>query len=146
MPEPGRRIVEQELRQGGHALPWVDLAAFARRAIALAAADRAIPDDRGGRVFFDRGLVDAAVALQHAGGAAAVCTLRHGARYHRQVFMTPPWPEIFAADAERRHGLADAIGEYHRLLAAYRALGYETVLLPKVGVVERADFVLRHLR
>ena len=67
MPEPGRRIVEQELRQGGHALPWVDLAAFARRAIALAAADRAIPDDRGGRVFFDRGLVDAAVALQHAG-------------------------------------------------------------------------------
>lgn len=145
VPEPGRRIVEQELRQGGHALPWIDLAAFARRAIALASADREVPNGAGGWVFFDRGLVDAAVALEYSGGEGVVATLRQGKRYHRQVFMAPPWPEIFVADEGRRHSLADAIAEYDRLLTAYGALGYETILLPKASVGERADFVLSHL-
>lgn len=31
VPEPGRRIVEEEQRGDGRALPWVDLAAFAMR-------------------------------------------------------------------------------------------------------------------
>jgi predicted ATPase len=38
--EPGRRIVREELRRDGSALPWLDKIAFARRAIALALADR----------------------------------------------------------------------------------------------------------
>ena len=33
-----------------------------------------------------------------------------------------------------------------RLLKTYRELDYETVILPKVSVEERADFVLRTLR
>ncbi|AHK02241.1 ATPase [Agrobacterium tumefaciens] len=34
--EPGRRIVIEETRNNGTALPWIDLEAFARRAIAMA--------------------------------------------------------------------------------------------------------------
>jgi predicted ATPase len=146
VPEPGRRIVEEEMRGDGGALPWVDLAAFARRAIAMAGSDRRVPDAATGWVFFDRGLVDAAVALEHATGHSAVTILAQSRRYHRQVFMTPPWPEIFISDSERRHRLEDAITEYHRLVAAYGEYGYETIILPKVGVGERAEFVLHHLR
>jgi predicted ATPase len=146
VPEPGRRIVEAEMRGDGSALPWVDLAAFARRAIAMAGADRRVPEPATGWVFFDRGLVDAAVALEHATGHPAAAILEQSRRYHRQVFMTPPWPEIFVTDSERRHRLEDAVTEYHRLAAAYGEFGYETILLPKVGVGERAEFVLQHLR
>ncbi len=70
VPEPGRRIVQEEQSGDGNALPWVDLGAFAHRAIALAAADRRRTAGVDGWVFFDRGLVDAAVALQHATGRA----------------------------------------------------------------------------
>jgi predicted ATPase len=66
--EPGRRIVKEELLGNGLALPWVNEAAFARRAIALALADRAKAIGHGGWVFFDRGLIDAAAALQHLTG------------------------------------------------------------------------------
>jgi predicted ATPase len=66
-------------------------------------------------------------------------------RYHRRVFFAPPWPEIYAADAERRHDLDAAIAEYHRLSSAYPSLGYEIMALQKVDVSERADFVLRTL-
>jgi predicted ATPase len=57
----------------------------------------------------------------------------------------PPWREIYATDPERRHGLDAALAEYARLLEAYPSLGYEVFVLPKVGVNERADFVLSTL-
>jgi predicted ATPase len=143
--EPGRRIVQQEMAGDGAALPWVDEAAFARRAVAMALEDRASASAHAGWVFFDRGLVDAASGLQHLTGEPALETLGRSHRYHRRVFLTPPWPEIYATDAERRHGFDAALAEYSRLLAAYPALGYEVIVLPKVSITERADFVLEAL-
>ena len=143
--EPGRRIVAEERERGGSALPWVDGAAFARRAIALSLADRAAAADWPGPVFFDRGLIDAAAALQHLTGEAAVAALARAHPCHRRVFLAPPWPALYATDAARRHGLAEAVAEYERLRAVYPALGYEIVLLPKTGVERRADFVLARL-
>lgn len=140
--EPGRRIVQHELQHGGaRALPWIDLGAFAHRALGLAIADRLICPEEG-RVFFDRGVIDAAVAIAHATSEPIREPLAQAHRYNACVFMAPPWPEIFVADDERRHGLEDAVAEYERLQAAYPALGYEVVELPKVSVAERADFVL----
>lgn len=145
VPEPGRRIVAAELRGNGAALPWRDLAAFARRALAMSAQDRAAVATAPGWVFFDRGPIDAAVALEHATGQPIRETLRGLRPFHRCVFLTPPWPEIFQRTAERRHGLDEAIAEYDRLLCGYARLGYEPVILPSVPVAERADFVTGHL-
>lgn len=144
--EPGRRIVASELEGDGAALPWVDGVAFARRAIALSLADRAAAEHLPGWVFFDRGLIDAAAALQHLTGEPAVDDLCRTHRYNRRVFLTPPWPEIYVADRERRHGLAEAIAEYDRLRVVYPSLGYEVCILPKLSVAERADLVLAMLR
>lgn len=146
VPEPGRRIVEEEMRVGGSALPWVNPAAFAKRAVEMARCDLENVVYAARWVFFDRGLVDAAVALQHSAGASAATVLRRNRRYYRQVFLTPPWSEIFVEDGERRHGFADAVSEYERLFRAYGEFGYQTILLPKVGVGERVDFLLGHLR
>jgi predicted ATPase len=142
--EPGRRIVREELQGDGSALPWVDATKFARRAIAMSLADMTEATAHQGRVFFDRGLIDAAVALEHLGGGSARATI--GAhRFHSRVFLTPPWPEIYVSDGERQHGFDAAVAEYQRLLIAYPALRYEPILLPKVSVEARADFVLRSL-
>jgi predicted ATPase len=143
--EPGRRIVREEMLGEGSALPWADATAFARRTIVLALADRAVAKDAAGWVFFNRGLIDAAAALQHITGEPALATFGQAHRYHRRVLLTPPWPEIYVADPERRHGLDAAIAEHRRLLDLYPSLGYEVTILPKIGVAERADFVLRGL-
>jgi hypothetical protein len=47
-----------------------------------------------------------------AAGLDVVQTLGNTYRYNRHVFLTPPWPEIFVTDQERRHSLAEAIAEY----------------------------------
>jgi predicted ATPase len=98
------------LAREGLALPgkW-GRAAFARRAIQLALADRSAAADRpAGWVFFDRGLIDAAAALEHLTGEPALDALGPAHRYHRRVFLAPPWPEIYLTDPERRHGFDDA--------------------------------------
>lgn len=143
--EPGRRIVAEERRGTGKALPWVDPTAFAKRAIAMAFADRAGVAEADGFVFFDRGLIDAAAALERAAGVPVAQTLQRLPRLHQLVFMTPPWPEIFTTDGTRQHSMAAAVDEYRHLLVVYERLGYTTVILPKADVGARADLVLDRL-
>jgi len=144
--EPGRRIVHEEIDGEGSALPWVDTAAFLRRAIAMSLADRVSARTLEGWVFFDRGLIDAAAGLQYLTGETVLAPLGQTHRYHHRVFLTPPWPEIYLTDSERRHGLDSAVAEYLRLLEIYPSLGYEVSILPKIGAAERADFILKALK
>ena len=142
--EPGRRIVIEETRNNGTALPWIDIEAFARRAIAMALEDRQKAPAEG-LVFFDRGLIDAASALRHVSGDGFIDTLKNTHRYNPLVFLTPPWPEIYRGDDERRHGFDAAVEEYERLVRDYEALGYDSVVLPKSGIEDRADFILARI-
>ncbi|MFC3340097.1 AAA family ATPase [Paracandidimonas soli] len=144
--EPGRRIVQEETRTGGHALPWIDIAAFLRRVITAALEDHANAlRSNAPRVFFDRSLIDAAAALQALTGEPTLKTLGQAHRYHPCVFLAPPWPEIYVQDKERRHGMDAALAEFERLQHAYPVLGYTISVLPKIGAAERADFVLETL-
>lgn len=145
--EPGRRVIAEEEQGDGRALPWHDMKAFLLRVIAMAREDleraRAAQE---GWVFFDRGLIDALVALGNIEGEPTVGAFADGPlHYHHRVFLVPPWPGIFVQDEARRHDLAFATQEYSRLLAAYPALGYETIVLPKMSVAQRADHVLECL-
>jgi predicted ATPase len=143
--EPGRRIVAEQLKHNGRALPWVDAAAFARRAIEVSLADLMVADTSARWVFFDRGLIDAAAALGHLTGEPVVESLGLLHRYNKRVFLAPPWPELYAPDQERRHSLAEAVAEYDRLVDVYPRLGYDIHVLAKVTVAGRADWVLASL-
>lgn len=145
IPEPGRRIVAQELAGTGAALPWVNAEAFARRAVALSLADYKAAQALPGRVFFDRGLGDALAALDHATGQVGTDTAAVRTLFDPRVFMLPPWPEIFVHDAERQGGWDEAVAEYERLCAFYPRLGFAVVTVPKMPVPGRVDRILAHL-
>lgn len=145
--EPGRRVVREALSSGGDALPWQAPERFAERVTDLAIADHDAALARGGLTLFDRSLIDAEAWYWRTGRAlpAALATALARGRYDRVVFMAPPWPELFATDAERRHGFDEAVAEYDALLQAYAARGHDCVLLPRVAVAERVAFVLAGL-
>jgi predicted ATPase len=143
--EPGRRVVAEQLREGGIGLPWLDPVGFLQRVLALAQADYDAASAANGWVFFDRGVIDAAAGLHHLTGEPDPAELARHYRHHRRVFLVPPWREIHVTDAERRHGMDEAIAEYHRLASTYPALGYEVAVLPKVSVAARADMLLAAL-
>jgi predicted ATPase len=97
--------------------------------------------------FFDRGIIDQVGGLRHMNLPVPqhLLTAAERLRYHEQVFLAPPWREIFANDSERRHGFDEAAASYDALLRAYESFGYRTIVLPKVNVETRADFILEHL-
>ncbi|MCB4323967.1 AAA family ATPase [Alcaligenes sp. 13f] len=143
--EPGRRIVQEQVANGGSALPWQDMEAFLKEAIKVAQTDYSNAPKDDPWVFFDRGLIDAAAALEELTGTPLLDELNKTHPYHSQVFLTPPWPEIYKADPERRHDMDAALHEYERLERVYPLLEYQVHLLPKTSVENRADFVLETL-
>lgn len=143
--EPGRRIVQAETDPASARLPWNSLAGFSQAAIELALDDYRRAQDTPGLVFFDRGLIDALLALQHATAQPPTDDFISPRRYHRLVFLTPPWEQIYVADAERRHAFAEATREYERLVEGYPTLGYDVSILPRTDISTRADIVLERL-
>jgi predicted ATPase len=148
VPEAGRQIVREQDRTGGDALPWTAPTRFAELAVSWCVEDLLGAARAPGPVFLDRSPIDQLAGLERLGlpvpDSVAAAAARY--RYNATVFVAPPWPEIFVADAERRHGFDEALAEYGPLRSTYARLGYRLVDLPKTGVAARADFVLERLR
>jgi predicted ATPase len=145
VPEPGRRIVAEQKANSGKALPWIDLNAFSKRALAMAKDDLIEANKNKHLVFFDRGIIDAAIALEYSGGRVYREILGETQHYSPEVFLAPPWPEIYKTDADRKHRFDEALAEYERIGSALLELGYNIHMLPKVCVNDRVDFVLKTL-
>ena len=145
--EPGRQIVKEQNFIGGPAIPGKNPRKFAELCISRGIHNMILAASTRAHVFFDRSIVDNINGLQWMPGGAP----RHFHRalelfrYAEKVFMTPPWPELFRNDPERTHSLDDAIAEYRTLIPAYQRLGHKVIILPKVSVKERVDFILQKL-
>lgn len=142
--EPGRQIVKEQIAIEGDALPWTNLRKFLDLALSRYLFQFNSQRESQNFVFFDRGIIDALQLNQPQPEY-----FRHAAskfRYNRLVFLVPPWEEIFTSDPERQHSFEAAKKEFDELMVKYKDYGYETVLIPKVGVKERVDFILEKLK
>ena len=146
-PEPGRQIVKEQLFIAGDGLPWDDALKFVELCLSRAMYfyNTAQPGDRP--ALFDRSIIDNVAGLQRIGYdlSPSLSEAVQRYRYARRVYMTPPWPELFAHDAERRHTFEEAEAEYESLLTAYPTYGYEVVVIPKRSLRARADFLEKEL-
>ena len=147
-PEPGRQIVKEQQSVGGDGLPWKNATKFAELCVSRAMYFYNAALLHEPPVFFDRSVIDNISGIERLGlpmPAYFPQTLIQY-RYAPRVFMVPPWREIFVKDAERQHSYTDAQEEFYGLQQAYEANGYEVVLIPKLPVNARADFIERELR
>jgi predicted ATPase len=147
MPEAGRAIIQDQMAIGGAALPWSDRFAFAELMLGWELRSYREAQRHAGPVLFDRGIPDVAGYLTLSGLPVGAHVARAVAayRYRPEVFIAPPWPEIFTPDAERRQSLHEADATYHALAEAYSEAGYGLVPLPRAPVAERVRFVLSRI-
>jgi predicted ATPase len=105
--EAGRAIIQEQVKSGGHALPWSDPRAFAELMFEWELRSYRDAAEKNGVVFFDRGIADVVgyLRLMALPVPAHMDAAVRSHRYHRRVFVAPPWPEIFAQDAERKQTL-----------------------------------------
>lgn len=143
MPEAGRAVIRDQTASGGTGLPWQDRDRFAALMQVYDTNSYAAARLKSGHVFFDRGLPDVVGYLELCGlpvpkGLDSAC---RRLRYCETVFIAPHWPEIYVQDEERKQDPAEAERTFAAMLAVYPRYGYRPVVLPKVGVVERAALV-----
>lgn len=142
--EAGRGIIQDQVAIGGRALPWHNPELFAELMLSWEVRSYHLAQQTSGLVFFDRGVVDMVGYFrllglpvpQHVVKASQVF------RYHRRVFLAPPWPAIYEQDRERKQDFAEAARTCEAMAAAYTEYGYELVELPREPVGERIRFVL----
>lgn len=147
MHEISRSIIKEQLESGGNILPWKNLATFSRIIFERRIKQfEEAPDNEW--VFFDRGIPDivAYMSKDELEVPSSYMLKLEECNYYPVVFIVPPWPEIFKNDAERMEDFKTACEINEIITDTYLRLGYETLILPKISVKERAQFVLNNLR
>jgi predicted ATPase len=66
-------------------------------------------------------------------------------RYAAEVFVAPPWQEIYETDNERKQDFAEAERTWKQITETYQECGYSLIELPNTTPKLRADFILEHL-
>ncbi|HAD97924.1 MAG TPA: hypothetical protein DCG19_11000 [Cryomorphaceae bacterium] len=143
--EISRAVIRQQLDLGTKLLPWDDLPGFSHLVFAgqKQQYEAVVP---GKWNFYDRGMPDVLAYLRNESIHEEI--LEDMARqypYYPTVFLTPPWPEIYSVDEERREDL-DAMHTIHdELQGVYEDLGYEVMELPRIPAEERLKMILEKL-
>ncbi len=144
IPESGRDIIRHQLETKGNKLPWADRQGYAWEMFQTAIHDYKQVLEKNANTFFDRGLPDVI-------GYLTLCKLpipdemwlaAKQYRYHRVVFITPPWQEIYVNDSERKQSFEEAIATYEVMHRIYLDLDYTLTEIPKAPLEERAHFVV----
>ena len=146
MHEVSRSIIKEQLESGGDILPWKNLTTFSR----LLFERRVKQFEKAPStnfVFFDRGIPDiiAYMGKDELEIPSSYMLKVEECSYHNTVFIVPPWQEIYKNDLERMEDYPTACAVNEVIISTYQNLGYTTVILPKVSVKERADYILAHL-
>ena len=141
--EAGRGVIREQMQSGGDGLPWIDRERFAELMFEWELRSYRDAERQDGPVIFDRGLPDT-IGYLRLEGLEAPAWMEEEAwrlRYNVQVFIAPPWQEIYGKDEERRQSWDVAVRTYEQMVETYTDLGYELMELPRATVEQRARFV-----
>jgi predicted ATPase len=146
-PEEARQIIQEQVRNGGNALPWADRESYTKLMLerSIESFKKHTPNRKP--AFSDRGIPDTLsyarlIGLSDERYIRIAC---HHYRYASLVFIAPPWHEIYETDNERKQDFAEAVRTYEQLTVTYHECGYELLELPKLAPSDRAGFVLNQL-
>lgn len=137
-----RAVIREQVAAGGSAVPWIDAKGCCDLTTARDIADFDRLAGETDRVFFDRGLMD----MYGANGVSPSPELVEALatrRYNSRVFVFPPWREIYTTDAERREDWSRMEAVFEEILTTLPGLGYEAVVVPKLDVAARAEWILQ---
>jgi len=94
-------------------------------------------------VFFDRGLPDSIAYFKLSGIDSTEPLKKSGYHRYKHVFFFERFG--FSKDQVRSENEATADKLDFLIYDSYRMLGYDLVPVPKLPILERADFILTHL-
>ncbi|RXM53246.1 MULTISPECIES: AAA family ATPase [unclassified Chryseobacterium] len=146
VPEEGRRIIKEQLDSNGNGLPWMNKELFAGLMFdaSVETYQKMIQISGADPVFFDRGILDTIgyLKLEKIPVPKEMEITAREMMYNKNVFILPPWKEIYENDPERKQTLEVAERTFECMYETYREYGYHLIEVPKVTVEQRIKFIL----
>jgi len=142
VPEPAREVLAEERARGGDFVPDRDAARFVALLLERAIRAHGAAAESGVVTVFDRGVPDCiayATVLRVDPGPALEASLLH--RYHREVAILEPWPEIYTTDDERTMTFDQTIAFHEAIIDAYERANYSFAVVPHDAIDRRAEHV-----
>lgn len=140
--EFARDLIESELSSGGEILPWKNPKLF-QQEILKQRIDfyESVPENT--IAFADRGIPDQLAFARYKGFGFTESLLQEAQKYEysHQVFITPPWPEIFRNDAIRTETYEEAVRIHEFIRITYAELNYQIFELPLKSIRIRMEYL-----
>lgn len=97
-------------------------------------------------VFIDRGIPDV-LAYMDFFNTEYTDEFRNACHLHKydQIFILPPWKEIYTSDNERYESFSESERISKFLFNTYKEFGYHPIEVPKTSIIERTEFILNNL-
>lgn len=151
VPEIARELIKEQQETNGEALPWKDKGLYRDLMFerSIESFEQMMEAYHGNDpVFFDRGFLDALcyAALEGIPIDPEMKTLAETLRYNTNVFILPPWKDIYQTDAQRKQDWNEAVFTYNKMIQTYRGYQYDLIEVPKTSVQDRADFILDFIK
>ncbi|WP_223599019.1 AAA family ATPase [Chryseobacterium sp. GVT01B] len=146
VPEEGRRIIKEQIESGGEGLPWLNKELFAKLMFeeSVKTYRKLNQSIHLKPVFFDRGIWDTLgyMRLENIPVPEVMITKAREMVYNNNVFILPPWKEIYENDPERKQSIEKAILTFECMKEIYQEYGFNIIEVSKVTVEMRAAFIL----
>ena len=143
--EIAREIINEQLKIKGDIVPWIKLDLFNQHVLLRMIKQHETVSEEVH--FFDRGLPDN-IGYLRLGNLSLRPELKEAVnkyRYNKKVFFLEPWKEIYVNDVVRVEPFEFALKVSDNIKNAYLEFGYEVVVVPKVSVEKRVEFVLNQI-
>jgi len=145
IPEPARTVIDLYKKYSPELLPHISKE-NRERFQALIQNETIKNFDENTHGIFDRSILDE-IGYRTRYIIEISYELKEAAKTKRydKVFIFPIWEEIFKNDDVRSETLEEAaiIGEY--LHKAYTDWGYTPIIVPKMSVIDRINFILKEI-
>ncbi|MGU3374820.1 AAA family ATPase [Chryseobacterium sp. M5A1_1a] len=144
--EEGRRIIKEQLNINGNGLPWVNKKLFAELMFEASVKTyrKMIQISDVKSIFFDRGILDTIgyLKLENMSVPEELETMASEMPYNKNVFILPPWKEIYENDLERKQTWEEAIHTFENMKEIYLQHEYNIIEVPKLTPEQRVRFIL----
>ncbi|AZA83252.1 ATPase [Chryseobacterium lactis] len=149
-PEEGRRIIKEQLISHGTGLPWIDRKYFAELMFeaSLKTYEKMRSISAAEAIFFDRGILDTLgyLKLENILVPEEMEIKAKELIYQKNVFILPPWKEIYQNDEERKQTFEVAIATFECMKEIYLEYGYHVIEVPKITAEERTQFIMEFIK
>ncbi|CAL66419.1 AAA family ATPase [Christiangramia forsetii] len=94
-------------------------------------------------IFIDRGLPDVVAYMDYFETEyPEVFNKTCENNRYDQIFILPPWKDIYTSDNERYESFDEALKISSYLYSTYKRYGYKPIEVPKLSVEDRTNFIL----